>query len=79
MSPTDLVRSVLNNTYEYNIKVSRHHVPRAMKRLQLFCEEYLRQSGGVMYITQKSKNEMTFQCLKVIQFMVNHGFYSGMS
>lgn len=46
-----------------------------MERLKDFCLSYLKGTNGCMHVTEVEKNQMTFQVLKVVQFMIKHGFY----
>ena len=39
---------------------------------------YLHETNGVQNIFDIGKNMMTYEILRVIQFMLNHGFYSNL-
>jgi len=50
-------------------------VPNTLIILKKFVETYLHETNGVQDISKISKNMMTFEILKIVKFMLGHGFY----
>ena len=46
--------------------------------IRQFVEHYLKGTQGIQSVFEVGKNMMTFQILKVIRFMVTHGFYKNL-
>jgi hypothetical protein len=46
-----------------------------LSAIKKFVENYLYSTQGVQNIFETGKNMMTLEILKIIQFMLNHGFY----
>ena len=50
-------------------------MPSSLTALKKFVEKYLHDTGGVQDIYEVGRNMMTLEILKIIKFMLNHGFY----
>lgn len=46
--------------------------------IKKFVEIYLIETNGIQNIFEIGKNMMTFEILKIIRFMLNHGFYASL-
>jgi hypothetical protein len=53
-------------------------VPSSLSALKKFVEKYLHETMGVQNIFEVGKNMMTLEILKIIKFMLNHGFYQSL-
>lgn len=60
---------------QYPIKQAKISVPSSLSALKKFVEKYLHETMGVQNIFEVGKNMMTLEILKIIKFMLNHGFY----
>jgi len=60
---------------QYEISKSKISVPPSLSAIKKFVENYLHETQGVQSIFEIGKNMMTLEILKIIQFMLNHGFY----
>jgi hypothetical protein len=60
---------------DYPIKQAKISVPSSLSALKKFVENYLYETLGVQNIFEVGKNMMTLEILKIIHFMLNHGFY----
>jgi hypothetical protein len=49
-----------------------------LSALKKFVEKYLHETMGVQNIFEVGKNMMTLEILKIIKFMLNHGFYQSL-
>lgn len=65
-------------TLDYPIKQSKISVPPSLASIKKFVEIYLYETQGVQNIFEVGKNMMTFEILKIIQFMLRHGFYGSL-
>lgn len=55
--------------------MSKIQIPNTLIILKTFVENYLIETEGVQDVFQISKNMMTYEILKIVQFMLKHGFY----
>jgi len=62
----------------YPIKQSKISVPNHIASIKKFVENYLYETQGIQNIFEVGKNMMTFEILKIIRFMLNHGFYNNL-
>ena len=53
-------------------------VPASLFIIKRFVEDYLTETQGVQSVFEVGKNMMTLEILKIIQFMLNHGFYANL-
>jgi hypothetical protein len=67
LDPTNLV---------YQIKQAKIAVPASLSAIKKFVENYLHETQGVQNIFEVGKNMMTLEILKIIKFMLAHGFYT---
>jgi len=51
-------------------------VPGSLSVIKKFVETYLIETNGVQSMFENGKNAMTIEILKIIKFMLNHGFYT---
>lgn len=51
-------------------------MPSSLSAIKKFVENYLHQTEGVQNIFEVGKNMMTLEILKIIKFMLAHGFYT---
>lgn len=64
------------NNITFAVKQSKIAVPVALHLIKRYCEDYLGDNDlGVQNIAEVGRNMMTLEVLKMIQFMLNHGFY----
>jgi hypothetical protein len=66
------------SNFIYPIKQSKISVPTSLTAIKKFVEHYLYETKGVQNIYETGKNMMTLEILKIIQFMLNHGFYKNL-
>mmetsp|Transcript_6821 Transcript_6821/g.10992 ORF Transcript_6821/g.10992 Transcript_6821/m.10992 type:complete len:608 (+) Transcript_6821:2642-4465(+) len=62
----------------YNIITSKITVPPSLTAIKKFVEVYLESTGGVQNIFEMGRNMMTLEILRIIKFMLNHGFYNNL-
>lgn len=53
-------------------------MPGSLTVIKTFVEQYLHETNGVQNIIEVGKNMMTSEVLKIIQFMLHHGFYTNL-
>ena len=53
-------------------------MPTSLSAIKKFVENYLHETQGVQNIFEVGKNMMTLEILKIIKFMLNHGFYNNL-
>ena len=63
---------------KYKIKQSQIPVPGSLHPVKKFVEIYLHETKGVQNFFEVGRNMMTFEIIKVIKFMLNHGFYQNL-
>ena len=63
------------NNIQFAIKQSKIQVPKALNSIKKFVETYLWETNGVQKMFETGRNMMTLEILKIIKFMLNHGFY----
>ena len=63
---------------KYPIKQSKITVPGSLAVIKKFVETYLMETNGVQNMFENGKNAMTIEILKIIKFMLNHGFYTNL-
>lgn len=63
---------------KYPIKQSKISVPGSLSVIKKFVETYLIETGGVQNVVENGKNAMTIEILKIIKFMLIHGFYANL-
>lgn len=51
-------------------------MPASLSAIKKFVENYLHETQGVQNIFEVGKNMMTLEILKIIKFMLAHGFYT---
>ena len=54
-------------------------MPNSLASIKKFVENYLYQTKGIQNIYETGRNMMTLEILKIIQFMLVHGFYTNLS
>lgn len=57
---------------------SKLPVPASLFMVKRFVENYLHETQGIQSIFEVGKNMMTLEILKIIRFMLNHGFYANL-
>lgn len=65
-------------TYEFQIKTTKVRIPPRLLELKVFTETFLK-VNGVIDLNDDSKNDMIVAVLRVVKFMVQHGFYKSQS
>ena len=75
--PTFIKEHYLDPTnLTYQIKQAKIAVPASLSAIKKFVENYLQETQGVQNIFEVGKNMMTLEILKIIKFMLAHGFYT---
>lgn len=59
----------------FQIKQAKISVPSSLSVLKKFVEIYLHETQGIQNMFEMGRNMMTLEILKIIRFMLNHGFY----
>jgi hypothetical protein len=74
----EIINEISANMFEFTVKKSKARVPESLQKLKEFVEHTIKQTKGTMKQSDTQRNELIFQSLKVIEYMVSHGFYEDM-
>jgi len=64
--------------FVYEISTSKTSVPGSLNKIKIFVQNYLKDTEGVQSIFEFGRNMMTLEILKIIKFMLNHGFFNNL-
>lgn len=79
MQGSELIAAIRENSFEFPIKMSRVRIPVSMIEVKAFVDQFLKTPDGILDADHPERCNFILEVLKVIKFMLNHGFYQNMN